>query len=187
MPKSPNFSQEIFLEAYHFAAKAHRGQKYARTGLPYLIHISFVTMEVIAMLEVERFKDADLMIQCAILHDVVEDTKIKKRRIEELFGEKVAQGVDQLTKKKKIKNKEKRFSEYITRLKDAPKEIQAIKLADRISNLQEPPFYWDNKKITNYLEKSKLIQKELGHASPYLNKRLKEKIAQYESFAHLQR
>jgi len=184
MPKSPNFSQEKFLAAYHFAAQAHRGQKYAGTGLPYLMHISFVVMEVIAALEVETFNNPDLMVQCAILHDVVEDTKMSKRRLEEVFGKEVAQGVDYLTKKKRIKNKEKRSSEYIARLMDAPREIQAIKLADRISNLQTPPFDWDSKKIDTYLEKSKVIQKELGHASPYLNKRLKDKITSYPAHSN---
>lgn len=179
MPKSPNFSQEKYLAAYHFAAEAHRGQKYPGTGLPYLMHITFVSMEVIAALEVETFKDPNLMVQCAILHDVVEDTKVSKRRLEEVFGKEIAQGVDHLTKKKRIKDKEKRFTDNMTRLKDAPREIQAVKLADRISNLQTPPFGWDSKKINTYLEKSKVIQKELGHASPYLNKRLKEKIANY--------
>jgi (p)ppGpp synthase/HD superfamily hydrolase len=179
MPKSPIWSQEKFLAAYHFAAEAHRGQKYPGTGLPYLIHISFVSMEVIAVLAVEQFKDPDLMVQCAILHDVIEDTKVGKKRLEEVFGKEVAQGVDYLTKKIKIKDKEKRFTDNMSRLKDAPREIQAVKLADRISNLQKPPFHWDRKKISFYLEKSLVIQKELGHASPYLSKRLKEKITNY--------
>ena len=179
MPKTPNFSQEKFLSAYRFSAEAHRGQKYPGTGLPYLMHITSVSMEVIALLEVEPFKDPDLMIQCAILHDVIEDTKVSKRRLEEVFGKEIAQGVESLTKKKRIKDKEKRFTDNMARLKDAPREIQAIKLADRISNLQTPPFHWDSKKIASYLEKSKIILKELGNASPYLNIRLKEKIALY--------
>jgi len=179
MPKSPIWSQEKFNAAYRVAAQAHRGQKYPGTGLPYLMHITLVTMEVIALLEVEHFKDPDLMVQCAILHDVIEDTKIGKKRLEEIFGKDVALGVDQLSKKNKIKNSEKRFKEYIARLKDAPNEIKAVKLADRISNLQTPPFHWDKKKIELYLEKSQIIQRELGDASPYLNKRLKEKITGY--------
>jgi len=182
MPKSPIWSQEKYLTAYHFAARAHRGQKVAKTGLPYLLHITFVTMEVIALLEVEKFKDPDLMVQCAILHDVIEDARVKKTRLEELFGKGVAQGVDLLSKKKKIKNKEKRFIEYIDRLEGAPKAIQSVKLADRISNLQEPPFHWAQKKIANYLEKSKVIQEKLGHASSYLSNRMLKKMRDYEQY-----
>ncbi len=185
MPKSPIWSQEKYLAAFHFAAHAHRGQKYAGMGLPYLMHVTMVCMEVIAALEVERFKDPDLMVQCALLHDVIEDTKIKKLRLVEVFGEEVAHGVDLLSKKKKIKNKEKRFTEYIARLAEAPKQIKAVKLADRISNLQTPPFHWDKKKITRYLERSKFIQEKLGDASPYLNKRFSQKIEAYPKIAHL--
>jgi (p)ppGpp synthase/HD superfamily hydrolase len=179
MPKSPIWSQEKYLSAFHFAAQAHRGQKYPDTGLPYLMHITFVAMETIAALEVEPCKDPDLAVQCALLHDVVEDTKVSKGKVKQVFGEEVADGVLLLTKNKKIKNKEKRFSEHIAQLLDAPQVIKMVKLADRISNLQAPPFHWDNEKIADYLEKSRIIQKKLGGASPYLNKRLKDKITNY--------
>ena len=185
MARTTIWSQEKYLDAYHFAAKAHRGQKYSGTGLPYLMHLSIVTMEVMAVLEVEHYKDPDLMVQCAILHDVIEDTKVSKKRIEEVFGKAVADGVSFLSKKKKIKYKEKRFTEYILRLKEAPREIKAVKLADRISNLQTPPFHWDSKKIKSYLDKSWLIHKELGDASRYLSARLEKKIKQYPSLVDL--
>ena len=104
MQKSPVWSQEKYLEAYHFAAQAHRGQKYSGTNLPYIMHVTFVSMEVIAALEVEQVKNPDLVVQVAILHDVIEDTKVSELKIKEVFGKDVADGVKYLTKNKKISN-----------------------------------------------------------------------------------
>jgi (p)ppGpp synthase/HD superfamily hydrolase len=179
MKNQPVWSQEKYLQAFHFAARTHSGQEYAGSDLPYIMHIVMVCMETIAALEVEPVDNPNLAVQCALLHDVIEDTPVRKKKIAEIFGKDVANGVELLSKKKKITDKEKRFSEYLALLADAPKEIQMVKLADRISNLQAPPFHWDQDKIAAYREKSLTIQKILGHASPYLNARLKEKIADY--------
>lgn len=179
MKNSPVWSQEKYLQAFHFAARAHSGQKYAGSDLPYIMHIAMVCMETIAALEVEPVDDPDLAVQCALLHDVIEDTPVRKNKIAEIFGKDVADGVELLSKKMKIKDKEKRFSEYLALLANAPKEIQMVKLADRISNLQAPPFHWDQEKIAAYREKSLTILNILGSASSYLSERLQEKIAAY--------
>ncbi|NTV65521.1 MAG: bifunctional (p)ppGpp synthetase/guanosine-3',5'-bis(diphosphate) 3'-pyrophosphohydrolase, partial [Oscillochloris sp.] len=44
------WSQERYLAAYHFAARAHHGQIYPGTELPYSLHLAFVSMEVLAAL-----------------------------------------------------------------------------------------------------------------------------------------
>ena len=94
-----NWSEASYLKAYRFAAEAHQGQLFPGTDLPYLLHISFVSMEIIACLGVEQNHDGDLAIQCALLHDVLEDTEITYSEIEKAFGSQVAQGVLALTKK----------------------------------------------------------------------------------------
>ena len=71
-----NWSQASYLKAYRFAAEAHKGQLFPGTDLPYLMHISFVSMEIIAGLGAEKNHDGDLAIQCALLHDVIEDTDV---------------------------------------------------------------------------------------------------------------
>ncbi len=181
MNKAPSWSLEKYIRAYHFAAKAHRGQVYPGTGLPYLMHLSFVSMEIIAVLAVEEVAHPDLAVQCALLHDVIEDTNIKYKKVEEVFGKEVADGVKALTKNKKIK-KAKRIEDSICRIRDQPDEVWMVKLADRISNLQPPPFYWTQAKIKAYWESSKKIHDDLNSASPYLGKRLQEKIQNYEQY-----
>jgi len=181
MKKALSWSKEEYIRAYYFAAKAHRGQLFPGTGLPYLIHLSFVSVEIIAVLAVEEVAHPDLAVQCALLHEVIEDTKISYQIVREVFGKEVADGVRSLSKKKEI-DELQRLSENLIRIRKQPDEVWMVKLADRISNLQPPPFYWTQAKIKAYWESSKKIHDDLNSASPYLGKRLQEKIQNYEQY-----
>ncbi len=181
MNKAPGWSQEEYIRAYHFAAKAHRGQLYPGSGLPYLTHLSFVSMEIIAALAVKDVEHPNLAVQCALLHDVIEDTKISYQKIRDVFGKEVADGVKALTKNKKIK-KAKRLKDSIDRIRKQPREVRMVKLADRVSNLQYPPFNWAQAKIKAYWESSKIIHKELKSASSFLENRLEEKLKNYKQY-----
>lgn len=57
-----------------------------------------------------------------------------------------------------------------------------MKLADRISNLQTPPHYWNQDKIIRYREEGIQIYEALHDASPFLASRLATKIKDYEAF-----
>jgi len=64
-----HWSQDKYIEAYWFAADAHRGQTVPGTELPYIIHRPLVSMEVISALDWNPDGDEDLAVQCALLHD----------------------------------------------------------------------------------------------------------------------
>jgi (p)ppGpp synthase/HD superfamily hydrolase len=81
-----NWTQEAYIKAYKFAAIAHKNQKVPYTKIPYLQHLSFVSMEIIAALNVEQERDGNLAVQCAILHDVIEDTSVTFNQIKDEFG-----------------------------------------------------------------------------------------------------
>jgi (p)ppGpp synthase/HD superfamily hydrolase len=70
----------------------------------------------------------------------------------------------------------------LKRIKEQPKEIWAIKMADRIANLYAPPFYWTNEKKSEYLEEARLIHDELRAGNKYLEVRLANKIIEYQKF-----
>jgi hypothetical protein len=55
-------------------------------------------------------------------------------------------------------------------------------MADRITNLYHPPYYWDNKKIEAYRREATLIYEALHPASLTLAGRLWEKIEAYQKF-----
>jgi (p)ppGpp synthase/HD superfamily hydrolase len=173
-----NWSQDSYIKAYKFAANAHRGQTVPGTDLPYITHLSFVSMEVIAALHAGQGRDENLAVQCALLHDVIEDTEVTYRQVEQEFGSSVAGGVSALSKDKTLA-KELQMADSLRRIRQQPPEIWMVKLADRITNLQPPPSHWTKDKIEKYREEAIEILDTLGEASDFLASRLREKIDGY--------
>jgi (p)ppGpp synthase/HD superfamily hydrolase len=179
-----NWDQGKYLKAWNFASIHHSGQKYGghRQDLyiDYLTHVGMVSMEIIwALQNSNESYDADLAIQCAILHDTIEDTKITYSEILEEFGKKVADGVNALSKNSELESKEQQMKDSLSRIKSQPLEIWMVKMADRISNLYTAPFYWDNEKILKYRFEALMIHDALSGANQSLALRLKEKINAY--------
>jgi guanosine-3',5'-bis(diphosphate) 3'-pyrophosphohydrolase len=173
-----NWSQEKYIEAYRFAAEAHFDQKFPGTDLPYLLHVGLVTMEIIASLPFIDIRNGDLAIQCALLHDVIEDTEISFNDVKLEFGNPVANGVLALTKNIEIE-KELQMKDSVLRIREQPDEVWMVKLADRITNLATPPKDWGQEKIIKYRDEAIIINKSLGSANDYLQNRLSEKINEY--------
>jgi guanosine-3',5'-bis(diphosphate) 3'-pyrophosphohydrolase len=176
-----NWSQEKYIKAYRFAAEAHHEQPFPGSKLPYLLHVGLVTMEIIASLAYSEGLDEDLAIQCALLHDVIEDTEITFSDVKEEFGKSVANGVLALTKNSEI-TKELQMKDSLLRTKEQPKEVWMVKLADRITNLAKPPKEWEQEKIIKYSEQAIEINNSLGSASEYLRNRLSKKIYEYSVY-----
>jgi len=178
MNKNRKWDQEIYLKALHFAADAHRGQKVPGKELPYIIHPVSVCMEIMAAITVEGMRNPDLAVQCALLHDTVEDTDTTLNDINSLFGREVAAGVGALTKNRELP-KEERMADSLERINEMPAEIAAVKLADRITNLQPPPPNWGNEKISLYRDEAIQILVQLGESNPFLADRLRMKLTGY--------
>lgn len=176
------FWQDHYIKAYRFAALAHNGQKVPDTDIPYLMHLSLVSMEVIASFAVEPGRDCGLAVQCALLHDVIEDTATTYEQVLETFGQQVADGVLALTKKERLPTKQEQMADSLRRIKEQPLEVWMVKLADRITNLQPPPSYWTLEKNKKYQAEAVMILDALGEASPYLAARLRGKIDSYDEF-----
>lgn len=170
--------QERYLAALHFAARAHQGQLYPGTELSYIMHLSFVAMEVLAAHPHEPDWDAGFAVQCALLHDVLEDTDRTRQQLADAFGDAVAAGVEALTKSSALP-KPQRMPDSLQRIRQQPREVWIVKLADRISNLQSPPPHWDAAKQAGYRDEAQTILDALGEASPYLAARLSLKIRAY--------
>ncbi|MBN1318420.1 MAG: HD domain-containing protein [Anaerolineales bacterium] len=176
-----SWSQASYIKAYRFAAEAHKGQLFPGTDLPYIMHISLVSMEIIACLDIESEHDGDLAVQCALLHDVIEDTEITYQEIDRVFGSKVAQGVLALTKSASLP-KEQAMRDSLERIRQQPQEIWMVKMADRIANLGSPPHYWKRDKIEQYRIEAIEIHRSLHKASDYLSQRLMQKIDEYKMY-----
>jgi (p)ppGpp synthase/HD superfamily hydrolase len=172
------WTQDGYLKALRFAAEAHGAQTVPGTTLPYLMHVTSVTMEVTAALLAESAHDQELAVQCALLHDVVEDTDRTADQVRAVFGAAVASGVLALSKDKTLP-KDQQLRNSLQRIQGQPPEIWMVKLADRITNLQPPPAHWSREKIAAYREEAVLIHGCLGKASPFLAARLERKIEAY--------
>ena len=93
--QNPQYDCEKIKKAYEIARDAHNGQK-RRSGEPYIMH-----PVAVAEILLELGMDNECII-AALLHDVVEDTKLSLDFIEETFGGEVALLVDGVTKLGKI-------------------------------------------------------------------------------------
>lgn len=177
------FCQESYLKALEYASYAHGEQKTPK-NLPYITHVTSVTMEVInacekSKLEIEK---ANLAISCALLHDVIEDTSITYDDLYVEFSESIANGVEALSKDKTLESKQEQMKKSIEMLLEQPYEVQMVKLADRITNLSTPPERWDNNKKKAYLKEASFILSCLKNSNIYLSQRLEEKIENYKKF-----
>lgn len=177
------WSQDKFLKAWNFAAEAHSGQTVPGSRRAYINHVGSVAMEILAA--VARRRDVarpDLAVQCALLHDVVEDTPTTIAEIEATFGADVAAGVEALTKDPTLGSKAAQMADSLRRIRREPREVWMVKMADRITNLQKPPGHWRPDKITRYREEAQLIHDKLHEGCPVLAERLARKIADYARF-----
>ncbi len=180
------WNQEIYRKAWYFATKKHTGQKYGGAEqdemIDYLNHIGSVVMEVFWLLQNTKEElNANLSIQCAILHDTIEDTDTNYDELKDIFGNEVAEGVQALTKNENLQKNEQ-MSDSLRRIKLHSREIMIVKMADRISNLDQPPYYWDNNKKMSYIKEAEIIYSELKTANSLISSRLRSKIDNYHKF-----
>lgn len=174
---------DTHMRIWEFVTLRHAGQTYGgRTPdqqIPYINHLASVAQEVMWGWDDGVGMDFNLALQSALLHDVIEDTATTFDEVKTLFGEAVAKGVLALTKDAKIELRSEQMLDSLRRIQMQPKEIWCVKLADRISNLYHPPFYWTPERIDIYQQESRLILSALGSANSKMAARLESKIACY--------
>lgn len=130
----PDADERLLNRAYVFAMKAHGSQKRA-SGDPYFDH----PVEVAGILSDMKL-DADT-IATALLHDVVEDTVATIEEINEVFGDKIAQLVDGVTKLSKIAfqaestRQAENFRKFLLAMSNDIR-VLLVKLADRLHNMR---------------------------------------------------
>lgn len=173
------WTPDSYTKAWNFAADAHRGQWVPGTKRPYINHLGNVTMEVMrAIAATSTVQYPDLAVQCALLHDTLEDTAVTYDIVVENFGRLVAAGVEALSKNPALP-RSAQMADSLQRIQQQPQEVWMVKLADRISNLQSPPKHWNPEKVQRYKREAQMILAALGEANLWLAHRLTEKIAIY--------
>jgi len=122
-------------EAFNFAKHAHKGVR-RRSGEPYIMHPLAV-----ARIVVKEIGLGSTSICSALLHDVVEDTDYTVEDIEKIFGPKIAQIVDGLTKisggvfGNQVSIQAENFRKLLLTMSEDIRVI-LIKIADRLHNMR---------------------------------------------------
>lgn len=140
---------QLFMNAASFAAVRHRDQK--RKGAseePYINHL----LEVTQLLTLSDVRDEEVL-AAAVLHDSVEDVGVSLEEIEARFGPRVASIVAEVTDDKGLPRDERKRLE-VERAPQASAAAQAIKVADKLSNvrgiLMSPPAGWSYERKLDY-------------------------------------
>lgn len=126
---------EIITKAFNFANQAHKGIK-RRSGEPYIMHPIAV-----AKIVCNEIGLGSTSICAALLHDVVEDTDYTVEDIENIFGPKIAQIVDGLTKISggifgdQASAQAENFKKLLLTMSNDIRVI-LIKIADRLHNMR---------------------------------------------------
>lgn len=176
-------AQALYQEAIKFATAKHleKEQKVPGTDLPYVVHLSNVAMEIIIASSNTSNFNLGFAVQVALLHDTIEDTLTDFEELENKFGIEIAKAVSALTKNSEL-SKEQQMQDSLVRIKKLQPEVWAIKLADRITNLQQPPSFWDNSKKIKYQQEARTILNELKYGNDFLARRLETKIEEYGNY-----
>lgn len=176
-------AQTLYQEAIKFATAKHleKEQRVPGTNLPYVVHLSNVAMEIIITASHTNNFNLGFAVQVALLHDTIEDTSTDFKELENKFGIEIAKAVSALTKNKELP-KEQQMQDSLTRIKQLQSEVWAVKLADRITNLQQPPYTWDNTKKIKYQQEAQTIFNELKDGNEFLARRLEAKIKEYGNY-----
>lgn len=126
---------EIITKAFHLAKEAHKGAR-RRSGEPYIMHPLAVARIVCSEIGL-----GSTSICAALLHDVVEDTDYTVEDIKKIFGDKIAEIVDGLTKISsgmfgdQVSSQAENFRKLLLTMADDIRVI-LVKIADRLHNMR---------------------------------------------------
>lgn len=141
---------DLLSKALTFAILKHHEHKQTREdGLtPYGVHL----IRVVSILQnISKATNYEVLISGA-LHDILEDTDVSYDKLRSDYGEQVAINVFALSIAKGSN-----FDQYLLQLKKASKDVQRIKLADKLDNVNDLIRF---KKLTFGTSSSKIYLKE---------------------------
>jgi (p)ppGpp synthase/HD superfamily hydrolase len=120
----------IITEAKILAEKAHQGQLRKISGAPYFTHLENVALTLF------NAGFSNNVVAAGYLHDIIEDTKVTKLQISDLFGNEVVELVLANSENKSLEW-EDRKTETIEKAKTASLEIKALIAADKLDNTSD--------------------------------------------------
>lgn len=163
------------LKALDFAKKHHKGIR--KDGVtPELQHQVEIALFLTTLKDLQN---EELVLTCALLHDVVEDYDISSEEITSLFGKNVAEVVWLLSKQ--FRGQKKPYPEYFAAIARNP-VASLVKGADRINNVQTMLGVFTSDKQRRYVEEVRVYFLPMLKEAKYL---FPEQTAAYFNIIHM--
>lgn len=144
---------ENILAAAQLMEERHRGQLRKGTNAPYAIHPSRIALSIL-----EEFGKVDAELICAaLLHDLIEDTKIKPEILAQRFGHRCADLVVTLTRlegEHRGPNGDQLEGTYLQRIVGAGDDAILLKLADKLDNLRDAAYHPDRSRVNVFVRET---------------------------------
>ena len=175
-------SVQAILQAASFAAEKHAAQR--RKGAaaePYVNHL----LEVAHLISTALSEPDTNLVIAALLHDTIEDAGVTKEELIQAFGTDVADLVAEVTDDKSLPKAERKSLQIVHAAKISVR-AQAIKLADKISNLRgilnSPPTDWGFQRRREYFEWAKQVVDGLSTPNQTLKAEFDATHAKFNKF-----
>jgi len=169
--------QKLLLKAIQYAIKMHEGQKRKVSEEPYVSHPLHVAYLLLSYKT--NSKNGMLLAIAAILHDTVEDTKATIEDIRKLFGEMVAEIVQELSNDEELLRKIGKPKLLKKKLLEVTKYTLTIKMVDRLSNIEDGPtekYLNDTLELLDFLKKNRALTRTQLHIMADIEKECKYKL-----------
>jgi (p)ppGpp synthase/HD superfamily hydrolase len=155
----------ITRRALEFAASHHRGQRRDADEAPFILH----PLEVAQLLKSHDYPDP--VIAAAVLHDIVEDTRVSSAELEERFGAEVAALVRAVSEPSTKGSYRMRKARLRAAVAEADGNAVAIYAADKVAKTRELRMRLvrthdptpDPEKLEHYWASLTLLERRLGH------------------------
>lgn len=161
----------LIMKTISFATLKHGSQTRKSTGHPFILHPLEVANYIVKIGGVTSIE----VVQAAILHDVLEDTKTSRQELLEEFGPNVLRIVEQVSDDRSL-SKSQRKRLQIEHASQISHEAKIVKLADKLHNLrdliQRP--IWDLSISQGYFVWSHAVVKAMKGTNAGLEKALDE-------------
>jgi guanosine-3',5'-bis(diphosphate) 3'-pyrophosphohydrolase len=164
----------LILKALEFASLKHRDQRRKDANAsPYINH----PIALANVLGREGGVTDDVVLAAAILHDTLEDTQTTPAELRDVFGEKIAGIVAEVTDDQNLPKADRKRLQ-IEHAAGISREAKLVKLADKICNVRDvadhPPAKWDLARRREYFEWAKAVVDRMRGTHAELERRFDE-------------
>lgn len=163
-----------YAEAVLFTMRKHANQT-RRDGSPYIAHPLRVAE---SLRSIGGIQDMNVIL-AGLMHDLIEDTDCEWATLAKRFGEPVANLVAILSGDMRLPKVERR-REVVERIRNAPDEAKAVRLADRLDNLSDMQGFSESRR-KEYIRDSWKTLRACAGANPALEKALEDTIRRLEA------